>query len=253
MNHESEMNQDELKLRAQLQQAVRAEEVPPYLEARIRGRIRAEGTAGVPWHRGWTMALAVSAVLVGAGIAYQLGHLRFTAASQESYVVSMGNRVASLMRVGLGDHLHCAYFARPSKTPPSMEKFVREMGPDYAALIPVVRKHVPERYALEGAHQCSYHRRKFVHVVLKGDSKLISLVIARKVAGESFEIEGLLPALAQSGLSIYRATAQKFELASFESRDHLVYLISDLPGSQNADQLLAMAPEVRGVLAKLEL
>jgi hypothetical protein len=254
MNQESEMSQEDLKLRARLQQAVRAEEVPPFLETRIRQHIRSsERTAGVPWHRGWTMAIAALVVVAGTGIAYQLGHLRFTAASQESYIVSVSNRLASIMKVGLSDHIHCAYFARPEKTPPSMETFVHDMGPSYAGLIPVVRKHVPERYRLEAAHQCKYHGRRFVHIVLKDDSQLMSLVIAKKVPGESFDAAGLLPALTQSGLPFYRAGAKKFEIASFESRDHLIYLVSDLPGQRNMDQLLALAPDVRSELAKAEL
>ena len=253
MTNERDMTQEDLRLRTRLQQAVRGQEVPPFLEARIRRQIHSAEPAAVPWRRAWTIALAALMLVVGPGVAYQLGHLRFTAASQESFVVSTGHHLASIMRVGLGDHLHCAYFAKPSKTPPTTEQFVRDMGPGYAALIPVVRKHVPGNYRLEAAHQCKYHGRKFVHVVLMNDRQPISLIITNKVPGESFEADGLIPALAQSGLSIYRASAQKFELASFESRDHLVYLVSGLSGQTNMDQLFAMAPDVRSVLAKLEI
>ena len=57
-------------------------------------------------------------LMTGAGAVYQLGHLRFTTASQESYIASVSNRVATLMRVGLGDHIHCAVFRKSKKTPP---------------------------------------------------------------------------------------------------------------------------------------
>ena len=253
MNSELRMSEEESKLRARLQEAVRIEEVPPFLEARIRAHIHSAAAPHRRWHRGWTIAMSSLTLLVGAGVAYQLGHLRFTEGSQESYVAAMGNRVASIMRIGLSNHLHCAYFAKPSKTQPKMEQFIRDMGPKYAGLVPVVRKHVSGPYRLEAAHRCSYQGRIIVHLVLKHDSQLISLVVAKKAPGESFEVSGLLPALKQSGLSFYRASAQKYELASFESRDFLVFLISDLPGQANADQLLAMAPEVREVLAQLEL
>lgn len=252
MNQEPEMNQEDLKLRARLREAVRSEETPPFLEARIRAQIQAEGQPRPRWTGGWAMAGAALMVLAGASVAYELGHLRFTAASQASYVSAVSRQVASIMRVGLGDHLHCAYFQKFPKERPKPEEFVRFMGPDYAGLIPIVRQHVPERYRLEHAHRCLHHGRKFVHLVLRGESKLLSVVVAKKSEGESFAIEGLLPALVQSGLPVYRASSKNFEVAGFESRDHLVYMISDLPGQANMDQLLAMAPAVRSYLTRLE-
>jgi hypothetical protein len=48
-------------------------------------------------------------------------------------------------------------------------------------------------------------------------------------------------------------SVQGFEMASFETRDHLVYFISDLPAQENKAHLLAMAPAVKDLLGKLEL
>jgi hypothetical protein len=253
MNREIQDGPEDLRLREQLQRAVRSQDVPPYLEARIRANLQPGPAARPFWNRQWAAAAAALIVMAGGTAAYRLGHLRLTAASQDAYIASVSNRVATLMRAGLGDHIHCAYFRKFPKTPPPMEEFVRKMGPEYTGLIPVVRKQIPEQFRLETAHQCRYHDRKFVHIVLKDDSKLISLVVARKQPGESFETEGLMPALAQSGLSMYRSGVQYFKIASFESRDHLIYLISDLPDDQNMNHLLAMAPAVKEVLAKIEL
>ena len=254
MSMDTRMNEEDARLREQLQRAVRSQEVPPFLEARIRANVFAERPPAQPrWSRQWVALAAAALLTMGGAIAYQLGHLRVTTASQDSYIASVSNQVASIMRVGLGDHIHCAYFRKVPKNPPGMEEFVRTMGPEYSALIPVVRKQIPDRFRLEGAHQCKYHDRRFVHVTLRDNTQLMSLVVARKTAGESFEREGLLPALAQSGLSMYRAGAQRFEIASFESRDHLIYFISDLPKDRNMGHLLAMAPALKEVLAKIEL
>ena len=253
MNEDNLMSDDDRRLREHLQRAVRGQEVPPYLEARIRANLSAAPPARSFWGRQWAAAAVAVAVVAGGTIAYQLGHLRLTEASQESYIASVSNQVASIMRVGLGDHLHCAYFGKSPKTPPPMEEFVQTMGPEYSGLISIVRRAVPERFRLDGAHQCRSQQRRFVHMVFKDDSKLISLVVTRKKPGESFETAGLLPALAQSGLAMYSAGVQHFQIASFESRDHLVYLISDLPKDQNMGHLLAMAPAVKGLLAKIEL
>jgi hypothetical protein len=242
----SEMNEN------RLQAAVRAVEAPPYLETRIRARIR-ETEPRRRWHAGWAMAGVAAAAVFGLTVAYQLGNLRFTRGAQESYIVKVSNQAATLMRVGLGDHIHCAFFRKFPKNPPTTEQFVEKLGPSYSGLLPVVRSQVPEAYRLEIAHQCSYHGRKFVHLVLRNETQLMSLVIAQKQAGESFQIEGLLPELAQAGIPVYTSTAQRFEVASFESRDHLVYFISDLPKGQNTRMMAALAPQVRDFLKGMEL
>jgi hypothetical protein len=196
---------------------------------------------------------AALAVCLGAGIAYQLGHLRITTRSQESYIASVSYRVATLMRVGLGDHIHCSVFRKFPKNPPKIEELTENIGPQYSGLIPIIRSHVPDDYRLMLAHQCRYHGRKFVHLSLMNDSHLLSMVIARKSEGESFDTEGLLPALTQSGIPFYQTGVQRFQITAFESRDFLVYFISDLSKQQNTEMMLSMAPAIRDFLKKLEI
>lgn len=247
------LDKEEIQLRAQLQRAVRSEEVPPYLQARIQAQLRGSQSRSFAWRFQWAALAAALAVVVGGGVAYQLGHLRLTTASQESYITAVSNRVATIMRVGLGDHIHCAFFRKFPKTPPTTEQFVEKLGPDYAGLLPIVRKEVPEKYRLEIAHRCGFHDRKFVHMVLRNEEQMISVILVKKVPGESFQTEGLLPALTQAQIPFYQSGVQNFQIASFESRDHLVYLISDLSKEQNMNQLLALAPGVKNFLKKLEL
>lgn len=58
--------------------------------------------------------------------------------------------------------------------------------------------------------------------------------------------------LSQAGIPFYRSGVQRFEIASFETRDHLVYLVSDLPQQENMRMMLAVAPGVRSVLTHVE-
>jgi hypothetical protein len=237
-------------LRERLKNAVRADTPPPFLEARIRNTIRT-----VERKPSWTQRLvpvaAAVVMCVSATIAYQLGHLRLTSASQDSYIASVTNRVATLMRVGLADHLHCSVFRKFPKDAPKLEDLAAKLGPDYKTLIPVVRQNLPGNFRLMIAHECGYQGRKFTHLSLKSESQLVSLVIARKKEGESFETEGLLPALTQSGIPFYRAGVQRFEISSFESANHMVYVVSDMGQQQNMKFMLAVAPQVRDVLNKL--
>jgi len=242
---------EEARLKEQLKRAVKGQEAPPFLEARIRNAIRAEKRPS--WRLRLAPVAAALAVCLGATIAYQLGHLRLTTASQDSYIASVSSRISTLMRVGLGDHIHCSVFRKFPKELPKLEDLGRRLSPEFRGLVPIVRRHLPERYRLVIAHSCRYQGRRFVHLSLKGDGKLMSLVIARKKDGESFAIEGAAPALAQSGIAFYRAGVQRFEISSFESRDHLVYFVSDLGRQPNMEMMLALAPQVKEFLASKEL
>ncbi len=247
-------SQEDTRLREQLRQAVRAEEAPPYLEARIEAHIRSAGSGTLAWkRRHWA---AIAAVLMAVGIVMvsdRLGYLRLTGPSQAEYVAAISNRVASIMRVGLTDHLHCAFFHSYPKNPPAVERFVQDLGPEHAGLIPLVRQEVPGEYRMEIAHRCIVDGRKFVHLVLRGNDRLLSLIFTQKQPGESFETEGLRPTLARAGIPVYQSGVENFQIASFETRDHLVYFISDLPQDTNLKQMLALAPVVKEYLKKLEL
>ena len=236
-----------------LRAAVDSVEVPPFLESRIRARLRTEAPG-----RQWTgmprlvTVASAAAALFGVMIAYQLGHLRLTVSSQESYFASVSTQIATLMRVGLGDHLHCSVFRKYPKKPLALEEVMAKMPAEYAPLIPIVRENVPDTYRMTLAHQCGYHGRKFIHLSLMDGSKMLSLVITRKVPGESFRTEDMMPALVRSGIPMYQSGVQRFEMTAFETRQHLVYFISDLPKDQNTNLMLAMAPQVKDALGKLE-
>ena len=234
-----------------LRAAVKSVAAPPFLEARIRHSLRTEMPGRRRLPRLIPAAVAV-AVFAGFAVAYQLGHLRLTVSSQESYIGSVSTHIATLMRVGLGDHIHCAVFRKYPKNPPTTQEFIEKMNPQYAGLIPIVRSQVPDSYRMMLAHQCSYHRRKFVHLSLMNDSNMLSLVITRKGDGESFNTEDMLPALVQAGIPMYQSSVQRFQMTAFETRDYLIYFISDLPKQQNTELMLALGPKVKDFLVSEE-
>lgn len=254
MRMDRNLNEAELKLRQQLQRAVRGTEVPPYLESRIRANLRsAEPRQILQARYSWMAAAALLAVSVFGGIAYQLGHLRVTASSQESYIASVSNHIASIMRVGLRDHLHCAYFRKYPKDAPKLESIERKLSKPYRGMIPIVRKHVPADFQVMVTHECSFHDREFVHLALKRGSQLLSVVLAVKEDGESFKTEELIPALTEAGIPFYQARAKRFQIAAFESDRHLIYIVSDLSPAENLRTMTAMGPELKEYLNRLAL
>jgi hypothetical protein len=245
-----ETNSNEVNVR--LRTAVNSVEVPPFLEAKIRNQIRIQAQPRVWFKLKLATAGIALALFLGTGIAFQLGHLRMTAESQESYFASISTTITALMQVGLGDHVHCAFFRKFPKTAPAVEQMETSLGPEYKELVAVVQRHVPAEYRLVLGHNCRYHQRRFVHLVLKNESQLMSLIITAKQDGESFDVEGVLPDLVQSGVPLYQSGVQRFQIAAMETSDHFVYFISDLPGKDNMALMQAMAPELQRFLTSLE-
>jgi hypothetical protein len=246
-------NQFELskEMQNRLKTAVKSMAAPPHLETRVRAIIRATRERPVWYPRIMVVAAGV-VICVGMLIAYQLGHLRLTRGSQESYIASVSSRIAGIMRAGLGDHIHCAVYRKFPKDPPDVKDMAEKLGPEYRELVPVMTGAVRAPYRLALAHQCRYHGRRFVHLVLKDGSSLMSVVIARKRDGESFRTAALEPALVRAGLPVYESGVQQFQIAAFETSAHLVYLISDRPRHGNTETLVSMAPGIAAVLARAE-
>ena len=163
-----------------LKAAVQSEPVPPYLAARIQAQIRQAKPRRV-WLLWGVPAVATAALALSLGIAYQLGHLRLTVASQNSYIASVAGKISAFMAVGLGDHIHCAVFRKFPKNPPKTEEVVAKLKPEYAPLVPIVRDNVPPDYRLMLAHECRFQSRRFVHFSLMNGSNLLSLVMVRNL------------------------------------------------------------------------
>jgi len=244
------------RLRGRLKQAVDSSPAAPYLQTKVLARVRASKPKatwlGMPRYFVALAAMLVMTVGVTA-IAYQLGHLRLPTGMQESYIASISSRVGAIMRVGLGDHVHCGVFRKYSKAnEPSLQKMESDLGPDYKGLLQVVAPHVPDGFRVVQGHRCRYHGRQFVHLIMKSDGQLISVVIAHKQNGETFRNSTLVPVIEHGGLPIYHDDVQRFDITGFETRSHLVYLVSDVAAKDNRQLMIALAPSVAGYLAKLE-
>lgn len=245
------------RLRTRLKSAVdNGSTATPYLTTKVLASVRAAERAPrwISWQRQLVATAAILVVSLGIGsIAYQLGHLRFTTEAQESYIAKISSHVSSIMRVGLGDHVHCAVFRRFPKNPPPLEHLGQNLAPEFKGLVNVVKPHVPKGFRIVLAHQCRYNSRPFIHLTMKSDTKLISLVITRKKNGEKFDGREVVSALSGSGLPMYASSVQRFQIAGFETRDHLAYLVSDMPGKANSNLMLALGPAVQSYLTKIEI
>ncbi len=233
-------------VQSRLRTAVRGFSVTPEIERRLADHDALRKPSGTR-----SIMLIAAALVLSAGtvVTYRLGHLRLTSGARESYISSISQQVSGIMRVGLGDHVQCTVFHGFDRNPPPPDA---ALPPEYKDLIALVKDNVPAGYRVITAHQCHYHGRKFIHLSATNGSGLISLVITRKAEGESFAKDQLPQILSQSGIQLYSENVQRFEIAGFETKDHLVYVVSDLEGRKNLDLMAAIAPGVRDVLHRIE-
>jgi hypothetical protein len=249
----AEVVESRRKAKGMLKDAVHRQVTPPHLEAKIRRRLRESESRGFSvWL--WVPVAALAATMA---LLFWIGPLDWRGqsepwemerAAQEQYIDSLYTHVVAVMRVGLGDHLHCAYFRKFPQGAPTAEEMAAKMGPEYAALIPAVREAVPSGNHVVMAHQCKYRGRQFVHMIVKGDNRLLSLVITRKQPGESLASPDLAAIRNAAGIPIYGATADRFEVAAFEAGDHLAFVVSDMGQNDHLAWAVGLAPAVHQFL-----
>ena len=236
------------RLRSRLKSAVQNQPVPAGLPASVRERIRRRQTS--PWTT-WALASAAGiALCIAAWFAYPwqqpLPDLADRAA-QAGYIQRVSATVLSIFKSGLGDHIHCAVFRKYPANPPTVEEMEAKLGPEYRGLLPLLEPVVPPGYRVVMAHQCTFGDRHFVHLTMRKGEDVISLVITKKNPGET--LNTLSPAATASGVPLYQSTAERYQIAAFESDHYLAFVVSTLDTRKNLQLTAALAPDVRRLLS----
>jgi hypothetical protein len=232
-----------MRVKTALQRAVRNVELPPALEARVK-RIRDEHSRGmlVRSRAHWAFAVAAMALLVLGGWVI----LRVWNLQGHSHVETLADRI---LTIGAGNHLTCAINHQMWKQQFSSERMARELGPDYIGLVSLAKEKAPQDFEVVVAHRCHVDHRGFVHMILRKQDSILSVILTKK-SGESFH-ESSAPAVVKaSGVSIFRNRLKGVEVAGFETRDYLAFVVSDLDPETNLKVAANLAPSVRDYLAK---
>jgi hypothetical protein len=228
------------RARRRLRTAVRSIEIPAGMEDRIRRSLRPSRTA-FPWRVNMMAMAAALAISIGAWLA----RLEVDSAPPMS-------RAESILRVGLGDHIHCAVARKSHQLLTADGTWGANLPHGFSGLAPLVRQYIPKEFAMVMAHECSFRSRKFVHLTFQSGVKLASLVIARKEDGESLRASGLPRVLIESGIPMYAAGVEQYRIAAFESRDHLIYTVSEMPQDRNVQWMAALMPSLQQFLKQME-
>jgi hypothetical protein len=220
------------KLRAQLKSAVAAQASPIGLETRIRASLRNPGrkTLDLPLPK---LAFAVlGLVMVSAGV-WSLA------------VRPMRQQIAVMLGIGAGDHIHCSIERR---NPPQGTAF---SGTDnsFPGLQAAVQENMPKEFRLFESHSCQHKGRRFAHFVFERQGHKVSILATRKQDQEHFPRTALLARMRAHGIPVYHDVlptgalpAGSLQASGFETARHFVFVVSDLPESQNLAVMAALGP-----------
>lgn len=241
------------RTRAGLRRAVRQPIDTTRLEQRIHAAVHVEASRRFRWQP-HTIALAATLLIaIGAGAAYQLNGLWRTAVDQDSYIAKLSDGVSTIMRVGLKAHIHCVTFRKWPKQTPKLDELVTAMEPKFRPVAQIVNANMPKTYEIVKAHHCAYQQRNYVHITMKdGDGKYFSLVLARKQAGETFASSSLRRVFDKPNFAVYGEDVERFQIAGFETREFLAYVIGDTTTENNSQLAGMIAAPLREFLDSLE-
>lgn len=214
-----------------LRSAFDNEPVPRDLEARLRTRLASDG-------RGARAGNARRLLSSFAMLVFVLGLSQY-------YAVK---KIGDLEQLGLADHVHCAIGGvYPHQT--QRIEMTDGLGPQFAPMLqPVVDQAGigrPTPDAVESAHRCTVNGRAYVHVILRRDNMLISIILTRRSETETFPRAIAAHVINASGIPIHEASLDGYAVSGFESGAWLGYVVSGLPPAENEALSSRLAPVIR--------
>ena len=238
--------EDRARVKTLLRQAVRRDTAPAALRERIERDIRKRAPGSVVSSPVMLWALAAAAmiaVLIGSWAA-------FDSRKPKSFEASL-DKSAQVLKIGLADHINCAVMHGQANRRFTPEQMAERLGADYIGLVPIVKEKAPAGYEVVVAHKCRTDKREFIHMILKNEDKVLSLIITKK-NGEAFPKDAALEIIQAAGIPLYEARMQDYEVAGFETRDYLGFIVSNLGKDDNLQIASTITPAVRDFLAKME-
>jgi Putative zinc-finger len=187
----------------------------------------------------WTLALAGAALIVIVGIAGQQW-MRLERARQ---------MVASVLQLGVSDHLHCAIRGHNYPDVANPPEALREkLGPEYAGLLPVVEKKLPGFQVLE-AHICTVpgSPRKYVHFITRGQGTILSVILTKR-DGESLPAGRSIAAASFGNVNFYEKQLEGMSVAGFQVGGYFGFVVSDLGQHEMGQLAEGLAPALQTAL-----
>jgi hypothetical protein len=171
-------------------------------------------------------------------------------ATQQWIRVLEGRRiVAGVLALGVSDHLQCAIKGHnypDIANPPELLR--KKLGPQYAGVLEVVQQNLPGFEVLE-AHICSVQGspRKYVHFITRGRGTILSVILTRS-EGAQLPKRITFRSRASGSVDLYSAQLEGMNVAGFESKGYLGFVVSDLNRDTTIQIANELAPPLKAAL-----
>jgi hypothetical protein len=224
-----------------LRDAFDSEALPPGLDTRVRANVFARRARWGLW------AAAVAAAAAGF-----FGYLYVSKMIEVNRILAAAEPgLASILRVGLRDHVYCAVMRKYKTAPPPVARLAEDLPVEMRGLAAVVQRNVPAQFAMHVAHVCKFKGRSYVHLAMHDGTRLISVMLTRREGGEALTRADLLTMTSAGGIDVFSGGSRGYDVSAFENGDWLVFLVSDLEPAESRSLMLALAPAVRGYLNRV--
>jgi len=174
-------------------------------------------------NRVWITVAASLLVVVSVGIVFlsQNGSVSTPVVAEQSISISDLPQ-AHMVNIALGDHEYCAIQHGASKDHPVslVEESAEYRGMDKVVL-PSLRK-VLANFELSESHYCKYKEVRFAHLILTRKEKAVSILVANLNGYERLGKE-----------RIQRLAAEKYQIARFDTKKKVVFVVSNLEAREN--------------------
>jgi anti-sigma factor RsiW len=248
--------QNRARTKSLLQRAVATESPAPELRDRLQSRLRnaviEEQKPRQSW-QAWPMAAAAVLVLMLGGYALvRNGTGIFSLNTEQARLSEVSEQAMRVLKIGLGDHVQCAINHRFAERSLSEQTITELLGEGYAGIANELKVNAPSGYLLTAAHKCKIDGRSFAHLILKKPDGFVSVILTRK-QGESYPSKGSGKTIESFGVKLHQAQLDGFQVAGFETNQHLGFFVSGLGAQENLHIASTLAPALRNYLTKLEL
>jgi hypothetical protein len=142
-------------------------------------------------------------------------------------------KTGELFDIGVNDHARCAV----AGTFPQQRQ---GLGTQFAPMLQPVLDAAGPDYANVSAHRCNVDDRAYTHIILRRGQTLVSIILTRRGDQEVFP-----RALAGP---LHEGKRDGYSVAAFQSGAYLVYVVSALPGQQNAELAARVVPVIERYL-----
>lgn len=236
-----------MRIKRVLQKAVKKDVAPDGLQYRIQREIRkAQPGPGHQW-RSWMLAAAATLVIALGS----WGVFQASKAGDSKALELARQQDVEVLTVGLNNHVHCAVDRQFADKHFTDEEMNMKLGPEFIGLVGLVKEKVPNGFEVVVGHRCSFKKREYVHLILKNQSDLMSLVLTRR-NGEAFSKAALGNVIEAAGVRLHAERLQDYQVTGFETRDYFAFVVSNMDKQESAFMATTLAPAVRDYLAKME-